>query len=133
VIASPAPEPIRVLIASSDRRVRNLLRRTLGSDPRFAVIAEAATGDEAIAFAEAYQLAVVDLTIPGLGVFGVLSNLRHLQPRRLVVITAPTGVVYLRHAAAVEGADDYVVLPDEIDQLTDRLLRAARPQVAVSA
>lgn len=119
--------PIKVIIASGSRPLRELLRRSLSQDDRFDVFAEAADGDAVVRSSESYDLALVDLTLPGLGVLGVVSKLRHCDPARPVVVMAHTDAVYLRSAIVAEGGADYVVIPDDLEQLADRLTRAVRP------
>lgn len=131
VTKEPSPKQARVLVASGSSWLRQLIGCTLRQDPRFKVVAEVSDGDETVSFADSYDLAVVDLRLPGLGVLGVVSQLRQHHPERSVVVLAPTGAVYLRYASLQEGAGDYLVVPDELDQLPDRLNAVARAEAPV--
>jgi DNA-binding response OmpR family regulator len=124
VSAVPSRRPIRVIVASGSRPLRELLSRSLAHDERFSVIPEASDGDAVVGCLDSYDLALVDLTLPGLGILGVLSRLR-CHPAHPVVVMAHTDAVYLRNAVAAEGGADYVVIPDDLEELADRLIRAA--------
>ncbi|MBU6366985.1 MAG: response regulator, partial [Gemmatimonadetes bacterium] len=59
--------PIRVVLADDHALVREGIRHVLDQDPGIVVVAEAATGAEAVAAAEAHRPDVVllDITMPG--------------------------------------------------------------------
>ncbi len=59
-------EPVAVLIADCDRRVRQALRALLQTDPHLLVIAEVASVDELLTFANALRpsLVVLDILLP---------------------------------------------------------------------
>ena len=128
-----ASSPVRVVLASNNASLRGLLRSTLLQDRRFIVVAEAKDGDEVLAQPMSCDLTVLDLTISGLGVFGVMSQLHFLHPERPVVVVASTGAPYLRHAALQEGAADYLVVPDELDDLPRRLFATTQREVTFSS
>jgi len=114
-----------VLVIEANPQVRKLLRRTLDQDRRFATVDEA--GDLAAAFASVagFRVALIDLDLAGLDGRGVIAALHDRNPSPAVVVLSVTGVPYLRYAAAVEGADDFLVRPDDLPQLTDRIAQAA--------
>ena len=129
----PSPSPVKVMIASGSRPLRELLRWSLNHDDRFDVVGEASDGDAVVAGQDAYELALVDLTIPGLGVLGVLGKLRQHRPARYVVVMAHTDAIYLRNAVAVEGGADFLVMPDDLEELPERLFKAIRPGLPVAS
>ncbi|HEX6395511.1 MAG TPA: response regulator [Acidimicrobiales bacterium] len=112
---------MRVLVASSSPSLRMLLRSKLRRDRRFAVVAETSDGDGVLALSVGYDLVLLDLRLPGLGVLGVMSRLRVRHPDRSIVVVASTSVPYLRYAALQEGAADYLEIPEELDDLPERL------------
>jgi DNA-binding NarL/FixJ family response regulator len=112
---------VRVLVAESDARLRSVLCSVLDHDQRFQVVGQASTGDEAVACAAPFDLALVDLRISGLGGMGTIGRLCRRDPLPAVVVLSETGAIYLRHAAAEEGAVGYLIRPDDLQQLGDRL------------
>lgn len=118
---------IRVLVAESDARLRSVLCWHLDDDERFCVVAQASTEDQAAACKVPFDAALVDLRLSGLGGLNVIGRLLQRDPNPLVVILAETGAVYLRHAAAQEGAIGYLVRPDDLEHLGDRLAELFQP------
>ena len=118
-------EPIRVLVASSDKHVRSVVAWTLAHDRRFEIVAAMKTGDEVVAFEGPTDVAVLDLAVAGLGILGVIRRLLRRQPAPAIVVIGHANAVYLRHAMAGEGAADYLVIPDDAHELTERVLKAA--------
>jgi DNA-binding NarL/FixJ family response regulator len=74
--------PIRVLVADDHAIVRTGIRHILESEPGFTVVAEAATGAEALALATRLQpdVAVLDISMPGDSGLRVLAELRRVAP-----------------------------------------------------
>jgi DNA-binding NarL/FixJ family response regulator len=115
------PNRVRVLVAESDMAQRSVLCWLLDDDERFCVVGQASTEDQAVACEAAFDLALVDLRLSGLGGLNVVGRLLQRDPIPVVVILADTGAVYLRHAAAQEGAVGYLVRRDDLGHLGDRL------------
>lgn len=111
----------RVLVAEGHRPFRDVLCRALHEGGRFDVVGTAGTGDEAVSFEAPFDLALVDLGIRGLGSLLTVARLRERLPSPAVVVLSPTGAIYLRHAAAAHGAAGLLVIPDDLDDLGDRL------------
>ena len=113
--------PIRVLIAESNPHLAAVLGWVLSHDERFDVVAQVRDGEAVLACATAFDLALVDLGIFGLGGLGTIAHL-HRRPRApIIAVLADTDAVYLRHAAEAEGADAYFVKPAHLTDLDDRL------------
>lgn len=113
-----------MVVASSDITVRRLICSSLIRDRRFEVMAQATDGDSAVTCPFGFDAAIVDVSIPGLGILGVLSGLHDPPADRVVVVVSRSNAVYLRHACLAEGADDYLVWPDELNELPDRVVEA---------
>jgi DNA-binding NarL/FixJ family response regulator len=124
-----------VLIGVADERLRSTLCRIVGRDRRFVVVAAVGTGEEAVAEGEPFDLALIDLAISGLGGGATMAGLSARTASPSVVILAGTGAVYLRHAAAAEGAAGFLVYPDDLDRLAERIadLRGSGSPGAVPA
>jgi DNA-binding response OmpR family regulator len=120
--ASAAPTVTRVLVAETDRHLQSVLCWTLDHDERFSVVARVSSGDQAVACCEPFDLALVALTISGLGGMGTIARLHRRTPVPVVVVLAPVDPIYLRHAAADEGAVGFLVAPRDLDNLPERLV-----------
>ena len=117
---------VRVLVASTDPRGRKPLVSALSRDRRIDIVTQVGDGDSVVTRATDFDVAVVDVSISGLGVLGVMSSLRRLAPAPVVVVVSRTDAIYLRHACLAEGATDYLVLPDDLPELPERVVRATR-------
>ena len=125
---------IRVLVASTDTRLRKLLYSTLTRDRRFDVVAQATDGGAVVSTGASFDVAVVDVAIAGLGILGVMSTLSRSLAKPVVVVVSRTDAIYLKHACLAEGAADYLVLPDDLLELPDRVtktMNAATVEVVV--
>lgn len=110
---------IRVLLADDHAILRAGLRMLLDAQPDMAVVAEAADGEEAIrrACGSRPDVAVVDLTMPGLSGVETLEGLRREAPAtRLLVLTMHDDPGYARLAMAA-GASGHVVKDAESAEL----------------
>ncbi len=102
---------IRVLVADDHAVLRAGLRVLIGAQPDMEVVGEAADGDEAVRkVGEARpDVALVDLTMPGVGGIKAIERIRRESPTtRVLVLTMHDVPAYLRSALAA-GATGYVV------------------------
>jgi two-component system, NarL family, response regulator NreC len=110
---------IRVMLADDHAILRAGLRMLLDAQPDMAVVAEAADGEEAIRRATGSRpdVAVVDLTMPGLSGVETLEGLRREAPTtRLLVLTMHDDPGYARLALAA-GASGHVIKDAESAEL----------------
>jgi len=110
---------IRVLLADDHAILRAGLRMLLAAQPDMTVVAEAADGEEAVrrALATRPDVAVIDLTMPGLSGVETLGRLRREVPAtRLLVLTMHDDPGYARVALAA-GASGHVVKDAESAEL----------------
>jgi len=85
------PDSIRILIADDHPVVRDGLAAMLSTQPDFNVIAQAASGQEAIDMAESYHpdVLLLDLEMPNMDGLEALQHLRtHLPDIQVLVFTA---------------------------------------------
>ncbi|WP_435747395.1 response regulator [Nocardioides sp. SYSU DS0663] len=77
-----APPPIRILLADDEHLIREALAQMLDLQGDLHVVAQAATGPEAVAAAvhHAVDVAVLDLQMPGLDGIGVAEELATALP-----------------------------------------------------
>lgn len=118
-------DPLRVLVVEGDPYLRRLLRRALDQDRRFTAVDEASDVTAAMVCPPGFGVALIDLDLAGLDGRGVIAALHHRNPSPAVVVLSVSGVPYLRYAAAAEGADDFLVRPDDLPRLADRIAEAA--------
>ena len=110
---------IRVMLADDHAILRAGLRMLLEAQPDMAVVAEAADGEEAIRRAGGSRpdVAVVDLSMPGLSGVETLERLRREVPStRLLVLTMHDDPGYARLALAA-GASGHVIKDAESAEL----------------
>jgi two-component system response regulator MprA len=109
-----------VLIADDDRRIIDMLRRTLAYEG-YQVIT-AADGHEAIAQARAHRpdVVVLDWLMPGLDGIEVARRLREADSAPILLLTARDAIED-RVTGLDSGADDYLVKPFAPEELLARL------------
>ncbi|HEU4699982.1 MAG TPA: response regulator transcription factor [Gemmatimonadales bacterium] len=107
---SPAP-PIRVLIADDHTVVRMGIRHVLEREPGFTVVAEAGTGEEALARAlEARpDVVLLDITMPGESGLQTAARLRRQLPEaRVLILSMHDNPEYVMEAVR-SGAHGYLL------------------------
>jgi DNA-binding NarL/FixJ family response regulator len=118
--ATPAQQPVRVLIADDHPVVRDGLKTMLSSDPEVRVVGEASDGDEALRLMHdvEWDVAVLDYSMPGKGGVDLLAQVKHDYPERPVLILSiypedPHGMRALK-----AGAAGYITKESAGDELT---------------
>lgn len=124
---------MRILVIEDERELaRHICSALLRNGHLPTAIHDGAAGLKA-ALDESPDLIVLDLNLPSLDGFGVLSKLREVQsPTRVIILTA-RGEVECRIKGLNAGADDYLAKPFSTDELVARveaLGRRTSPAVA---
>jgi DNA-binding response OmpR family regulator len=120
----------RILLLEDDPRIRAAMRMALEHEGH--KVHEAASGEQALAdfVGDPYDIALIDLMLPGIDGFEVCRALRRTSDLPIIMVTARTDshdVV----AGLEAGADDYITKPFVAKELSARiraLLRRARGQ-----
>jgi two-component system response regulator NreC len=102
---------IRILIADDHAVLRAGLRRLIGEQSDMDVVGEAADGEEAVRRTRELRpdVALMDLTMPGLGGLKAIERIRQDRPEtRVLVLTMHDVPAYLRSVLAA-GGSGYVV------------------------
>ena len=99
---------LHTLVVQRDSHLRTVIEWLVEEDARFVLVGSVSTGDEAVAWAEPLEVALVELLIPGLDALVVVRKLRARHPGITVVVLADVDVPYLRAAATDAGAAGYV-------------------------
>jgi two-component system nitrate/nitrite response regulator NarL len=114
-----------VLVVEDDEACRALMVALL--DRIGCTVAEAASGDEALALAKANPpgLVLLDIGIPGISGYEVCHQLRETFGQTLPVVFVSGNRVETqdRVAGLLLGADDYIVKPFNPDELVARVRR----------
>lgn len=104
-------KPIRVLVADDHSVVREGIRTVLEAVQGFDVVAEATNGSQALELIEEYDpdVAIIDLTMPGLSGIDVIARLRERGARTSVLILSMHDHPEYVLGAVRAGADGYLL------------------------
>ena len=121
---------VRVLVVEDERKLAQALASALQAE-RYEVVV-APTGEDGFfrANAEAFDLVLLDLMLPGRGGLEILQTLRRRHVDTPVLILTARDGVEDRVLGLDLGADDYLVKPFALPELLARiraLLRRGRP------
>jgi two-component system, NarL family, response regulator DesR len=118
---------IRIMIAEDQAMVRQALVALLGLEPDIEVVAQAATGDEALAMAGKHQpdVAVLDIEMPGPSGIEVARQLRQDGFGGQVVIVTTFGRPGYLRAAMAAGASGFLLKDAPAVQLAQAIRRVA--------
>jgi DNA-binding response OmpR family regulator len=125
----------RILIVEDDKRIRSSMRLALEDEGY--TVDDVASGEEAVAHfdEEPYELALIDLMLPGMDGFETCRTLRRQSTVPIIMVTARSDTHDV--VAGLEaGADDYVTKPFVAKELAARiraLLRRSRTDDAGSS
>src|SRR5262249_60759706 len=115
---------IRVMCVDDHSLMREGIVLMIGLDPSMTVVAEASTGEEAVArFVECRpDVTLMDLQLPGMNGLQAIEAIRRIQPdARIVVLTMYAGDTNIYHALRA-GAMGYL-LKDTVGEELIRIVR----------
>ena len=124
---------LRIMIAEDQAMVRQALVALLGLEPDIEVVAQAASGDEAVAMVQKHQpdVAVLDIEMPGRTGIEVARQLRADDyGGKIVIVTTFGRPGYLR-AAMAAGASGFLLKDAPAAQLADAIRRVAKGERVV--
>jgi DNA-binding NarL/FixJ family response regulator len=124
----------RVLIADDHKIVRDGLKRILAASADLEVAGEAASGDEALALVKAndYDIAMVDMSMPGLSGIALLKRLKAEKPKLKLLVLSMHGEHQYAARALKAGASGYLTKDSAADQLVGALRKIAAGGVHIS-
>ncbi|HEY6128734.1 MAG TPA: response regulator transcription factor [Candidatus Acidoferrum sp.] len=125
---------LRILVADDHAVVRSGLRTILNGREGWEVCAEAETGDQAVVLARKFRpdVAVLDLSMPGIGGLQAANEIKHNVPgTELVVLTCHYSGPLLQ-AVANAGALGFVLKSDADRDLISAVEAAHRRQRYIS-
>lgn len=121
---------MRILVIEDERKLARYLQRGLGDSGHVVDIANDGVDGKHLALEGEYDLVVLDVMLPGIDGFGVLSALRKIKNTPVLILTARDKVED-RVRGLQNGADDYLVKPFSFPELLARvqalLRRSAGP------
>ena len=119
---------VRILIADDHRLFRDGLRRILEDRPEFTVVAEAATGIEAVELAREYKpdVAVVDVGMPELNGVEATRQILRASPKTAVLILSMHGDERYVRRSRLSGAKGYLLKDAAEEGLAQAILCLSR-------
>ena len=125
---------IRVLLADDHTLVREGLKQLLAATADIRVAAEAANGDEARALAKSndYELAVLDMSMPGLSGIELIKRLQIEKPRLRLLVLSMHGEAQYAARALKAGAGGYLTKDSASAQLVGAIRKVAAGGVHIS-
>jgi DNA-binding NtrC family response regulator len=124
--APPPSEAREVLIVEDESRLREMLQRAvreMGFTPTVAANGEAALRE---AERHAFDIAIVDLNLPGIGGLPMLEKLKQLQPDVQSIVLTGFGDLDAARAAIRLDVVDFLTKPCALGTLEESLDRARR-------
>ena len=125
---------IRILLADDHALVREGLRRILTAAADIEVAAEAADGDEVLALVRSseFDLALLDLSMPGLSGLALIKRLKLEKPRLRILVLSMHGESQYAARALKAGASGYLTKDSAAAQLLGAIRKIAAGGVQIS-
>ena len=112
---------MRILLAEDDAMLADAISRALSQSAHAVDVARDGTQADAALAADAYDLAILDVGLPGFDGFEVLRRLRNRRSRVPVLILSVRDSVEDRVTGLDLGADDYLTKPFHLFELEARV------------
>ncbi len=121
---------MRIAVVEDNRMLADAIGKSLGDDGHGVDMLH--NGDEAAAFLarEAVDAVVLDINLPGLSGLEVLGGMRRRGDTTPVILLTARGETRDRVLGLDAGADDYLVKPFDMDELSARLRALLRRRTA---
>ena len=118
---------IRLLLADDHKIVRDGLKRILAATSDLEVVAEAADGDELLRLVKAddYDVAVVDMSMPGLAGIALIKRLKDEKPKLRILVLSMHGEQQYAARALKAGASGYLNKDSAAEMLVGALRKIA--------
>jgi DNA-binding response OmpR family regulator len=131
---------VHILVVEDEQRLARLLRRVLTEERHTVDIANDGVTGLDLAASDTYDLVILDVMLPGMDGMKVAQEMRQAGVQTPILMLTARGAVEDRVTGLKSGADDYLVKPFAMEELTarvDALLRRrsqgldARPELRV--
>ena len=125
---------IRVLLADDHQIVRDGLKRILAGTADLEVAGEAGSGDEALALVKAndYDIAMLDMSMPGLSGIDLIKRLKIEKPALRLLVLSMHGEQQYAARALKAGAAGYLNKDSAGEQLVSALRKIAAGGVYIT-
>ncbi|MDY0151029.1 MAG: response regulator [Candidatus Cloacimonas sp.] len=111
----------RILLVDDDRLLREVIGDFLSAHGLEVDLAEDATHALAKFEQGKYQLALIDLVMPGMNGLELMSRLRELDPMMFCIIMTGYPTVDSAYKSMVDGASDYIIKPFQLLELLNTI------------
>ena len=117
----------RIVLADDHKIVRDGLKRILAATSDLEVVAEAADGDELLRLVKAddYDVAVVDMSMPGLAGIALIKRLKDEKPKLRILVLSMHGEQQYAARALKAGASGYLNKDSAAEMLVGALRKIA--------
>ena len=125
---------IRILLADDHEIVRDGLKRILAAAGDLHVAGEASSGDQALALvrANAYDVAMLDMSMPGLAGIDLIKRVKAEKPALKLLVLSMHGEHQYAARALKAGASGYLTKDSAAEQLVGALRKIAAGGVHIS-
>jgi two-component system invasion response regulator UvrY len=125
---------IRLLVADDHKLMRDGLKQILASVSGVEVAAEAASGDEVLALVKAndFDLALLDMSMPGLAGINLIKRLKLERPKLRILVLSMHGERQYAARALKAGASGYLTKDSAWEQLVGAIRKIAAGGVYIT-
>lgn len=125
---------IRILLADDHEIVRDGLKRILAATDDLRVEGEASSGDQALALVRAnhYDVAMLDMSMPGLSGIDLIKRLKAEKPALRLLVLSMHGEQQYAARALKAGASGYLTKDSAAEQLVVAIRKIAAGGVHIS-
>jgi DNA-binding response OmpR family regulator len=117
---------VRILLLEDDLETAETLAKGLAQEAYEVALARDVPAALALVGAQQFDVAVLDVMVPGGSGYDVLEALRRREPRMPVLLLTARSAVEDRVLGLDRGADDYLVKPFSFSELAARLRALGR-------
>ena len=127
------PEPITVMIVDDHEMVRDGAKGYLEAQSEFMVVAEAASGDEAVRLAREFipDVVLMDLVMPGMDGVEATRKVKDISPRTQIIILTSFHEDEHIFPALQAGAISYLLKDVKASDLVEAIRRAAEGEATL--
>jgi DNA-binding NarL/FixJ family response regulator len=117
----------RIVLADDHQIVRDGLKRILAATPDLQVAGEAADGDELLRLVKSadYDIAVVDMSMPGLSGIALVKRLKMEKPKLRILVLSMHGESQYAARVLKAGASGYLNKDSAAEQLVGAIRKVA--------